>query len=190
MKSLIITAHPSSLGFTHKIAEAYKDGVISMGGQVEILDLYKENPRQEYLSFENIKDVKEDVLRDSYQKKIIEATDIVFIHPLWWGATPAIMKNFIDCNFTARFAYRYINGRPVGLLKGRTGSVYITCDGSIWIYRFLLLPFKIIWGVIFFTVCGIKVNHIRVVDKKFSRNETFLEKFLIRVKKDTKKLKY
>ncbi len=187
MKSLIITAHPSSKGLTHRIAQAYKTGAESKGVEVEILDLYKE-PRQDFLAFENLKDPTIDPLRDSYQGKIKEAGDIVFIHPLWWGATPAIMKNFIDCNFSAHFAFKYVNGRPIGLLKGRTASVYITCDGSIWIYRLLLLPFKIIWSIIFLRVCGLKVGKIRILDKKFKRTETELTSFLEKVKVDAGRL--
>ena len=38
---LIITAHPSSKGFTHKIAESFKTGAEASGKTVEILDLYK-----------------------------------------------------------------------------------------------------------------------------------------------------
>ena len=186
-KSLIITAHPSSKGFTHRIAKAYKDSVVGAGGEAEILDLYKEPVKQAFLAFENIKDPSVDTLRDAYQKKISDATDIVFIHPLWWGASPAILKNFIDCNFTSGFAFRYIKGRPVGLLKGRTASVYITCDGSIWLYRMLALPFKTIWSVIFLYVCGLKVNKIRILDKKFKKTEDDLQAFLNKVTSDAKR---
>jgi NAD(P)H dehydrogenase (quinone) len=187
LKTLIITAHPSSKGFTHKIAESYKLGAESVGVEVEILDLYKE-PRQDFLSFENPKDITNDPLRDSYQSKIKDANDIVFIHPMWWGASPAIMKNFIDCNFASHFAFNYVNGRPVGLLKGRTASVYITCDGSIWIYRLLLLPFKIIWSLIFLGVCGFKVRRVAILDKKFKKTDLELNCFLEKVKCDAKKL--
>ena len=189
MKTLIITAHPSSLGFTHKIAEAYKAGAQSLGCEVEILDLYKEPAKQANLFFENIKEPSVDVLRDMYQKKILEANNIIFVHPLWWGGVPAIMKNFIDCNFTPRFAYRYINGRPVGLLKGRTASVYITCDGSMWIYRVLGVPFKITWRFIILGVCVLKVKKISVLDKILKRTEVELNSFLDKVKRDAEKLK-
>lgn len=188
MRVLIVTAHPSSKGFTHKIAESYKVGVESSGGEVEILDLYKESNKQGYLSFENIKDVSTDSVRDLYQQKITEANHIVFIHPLWWGSMPAVMKNFIDCNLTARFAYKYVKGRPVGLLKGRTASVYVTCDGSMWLYRLLFSPFKITWRFIILGVCGLKVKNISVLDKKFKRTEKELNNFLEEVRKVAKKV--
>lgn len=188
MKSLIITAHPSSKGFTHRIAEAYKAGAESSGVTVEILDLYKENPKQGFLTFENVKDPTIDPLRDSYQNKIREADNIVFIHPLWWGAMPAILKNFIDINISSGFAFRYIKGKPVGLLKGKTASVYITCDGSIWLYRFLGLPFKTTWSVIVLYVCGLKIRKIKIFDKKYKKTEPELLAILENVKKDGKKL--
>jgi NAD(P)H dehydrogenase (quinone) len=40
MHSLIITAHPSSQGFTHAIAETYKEAKEKNGHTVEILNLY------------------------------------------------------------------------------------------------------------------------------------------------------
>ncbi len=185
MKTLIVTAHPSSKGFTHQIAEAYKKGKESKGHSVEILDLYKTDLKQDYLRFEDIREdlAKPDPVRDAMRAKITEADDIVFVHPMWWVSMPAIMKNFIDVNFGARFAYRYINGRPVGLLKGKTASVFITCDGSIWIYRILGMPFKIIWKYPVLKLCGFKVNAFKVFDKKLFRTEAEQQKFLAKVEK-------
>jgi NAD(P)H dehydrogenase (quinone) len=33
------------------------------------------------------------------QAKITWADELIFIFPIWWGDAPAIVKNFIDCNF-------------------------------------------------------------------------------------------
>ena len=184
MKTLIITAHPSSKGFTHKIADIYKSNVL---GDVEVIDLYKEE-RQPFLSFENIKEPSADPIKDKYQTKIKEANNIVFIHPLWWGGTPAILKNFIDCNLTSGFAYKYINGRPNGLLKGKTASVYITCDGSMWTYRILGIPFKTIWTILILRLCGFKIKKFSVLDKKFKRTEDELNNFLEKVKLDARNI--
>jgi putative NADPH-quinone reductase len=35
------------------------------------------------------------------QSKISIADELVFIFPVWCGAAPAAMKNFIDANFTS-----------------------------------------------------------------------------------------
>jgi NAD(P)H dehydrogenase (quinone) len=99
-KTLIITAHPSSLGFTHKIADKYKKSVEKNNSTAEILNLYKKENTQDYLRFENVKtDFPQDEKTLSMHKKITEADEIVLVAPIWWGQIPAIMKNFIDTNF-------------------------------------------------------------------------------------------
>ncbi len=189
MKTLIVTAHPSSKGFTHQIAEAYKKGKEAKGDTVEILDLYKTDLKQDFLRFEDIRaDLsKPDSVREQIQQKITSADNIVFVHPMWWVNPPAIMKNFIDVNFSAHFAFKYVNGKPVGLLKGKTASVFITCDGSLWIYRLLAMPFKTIWKYPVLMLCGLKVETFKVFDKKFSRTEEEKQKFLACVEKIAKK---
>lgn len=56
----------------------------------------------------------------------MNADELVFVFPIWWGDAPAILKNFIDCNFHSGFAFRYENGRPIGLLKGKSARIIAT----------------------------------------------------------------
>ena len=104
MKTLIVTAHPSSTGFTHAIAGVIKTEREKSGVEVEILDLYKTDLKQDFLRFENIRELPSDPVKDAIQAKITEADELVFVHPVWWVSMPAIMKNFLDQNFTSRFA--------------------------------------------------------------------------------------
>lgn len=138
------------------------------------------------MRFESPKNLPIDEIKNLYQEKIKWADHIIFIHPLWWGTMPAILKNFIDCNFSSGFAFKYQNGRPVGLLKGRMVSVYITCDGPMWAYRILGVPFKRIWSELFFGIVGLKIKNFRILDKKFKRTEGELERFLKKVENDAK----
>lgn len=191
-KTLIITAHPSSKGFTHQIAAAFKESrekasgkkAMAAGGTtVEILDLYKTDLKQGFLTFENIREMPADPVRDALQKKILEADELVFIHPMWWLSPPAIMKNFLDNNFGARFAYKYeLGGKRVGLLGPRTARVYITCDGPLWIYILLALPFWSIWSLGILHFCGLKVKSFSVFDKKRLRTEKEMEHYLRKVR--------
>ena len=108
MRTLIITAHPSTKGFTHAIAGALKEERESRGGEVEILDLYRTDLKQPYLSFEDVREMKNlDPIREQIHQKIEIADELIFIHPLWWLSMPAIMKNFLDNNITSPFAYHY-----------------------------------------------------------------------------------
>lgn len=189
-KTLIVTAHPSSKGFTHQIAAAYKKGREAKGYQVEILDLYKTDLKQDYLTFEEKSDMSiVDDTKKAIQAKITESDDIVFVHPLWWVGTPAILKNFIDQNLSSRFAFRYIDGKPVGLLTGKTSSVFITCDGPLWLYVLIALPFMVIWRFAILQYCGLRVNTISVFDRKMFRSEAEQQKFLKKVEKKALKFK-
>ena len=200
-KALVVTAHPSSKGLTHRIAEAYKRGAEAAGASVEILDLYKAEEQglgQGFLKYENIRETPTDEIKALMQKKISEADELVFVHPLWWMGPPAIMKNWIDVNLSARFAFRYEarkgfwskcaaplmgEGKRIGMLKGKTGCVFLTCDGPKLLYTLMALPFWSIWHFATLFYCGIKTRSFRFLDKKTFRPEADWEKFLKKVEK-------
>lgn len=188
MRSLIITAHPSSKGFSHRIADAYKKGREEMGHEVEILDLYKTELKQGFLMYEERSDMmKPDPVREAMQAKITAADDLVFIHPLWWVSMPAIMKNFFDVNFAAHFAFKYVNGRPVGLLQGKTGSVFITCDSPKWLYMFIAMPFETVWRLAIIRFCGMKGKAFKVFYSRVLTDPQKDQSFLDMVYKIAKK---
>ncbi|MEI6118190.1 MAG: NAD(P)H-dependent oxidoreductase [bacterium] len=105
---MIITANPSSQGFTHKIADTLAKLSIEKGDKIEILDLYTTSLRQDFLTYEDKKEQPKDPITHKIQEKIVWADELVFIFPIWRGDAPAIMKNFLDCNFSAGFAFKYV----------------------------------------------------------------------------------
>jgi putative NADPH-quinone reductase len=185
-KILIITAHPSSHGFTHKIAESFKDGALTKGHEVELVDLYKTDLQIPFLRFEEKKDMANlspEVL--AIQGKIRWSTDMVFVHPLWWMGMPAIMKNLFDNVLTPGFAYKYIDGKKYALLKDKNAHVFFTCDGNMWWMKaafFLAGPAKIFWGMGLLYFCGIKHKTLKLFDRKFQRTEAEQQKFLKKVR--------
>jgi putative NADPH-quinone reductase len=197
-KILVITAHPSTLGLTHRIAEAYKRGAESAGAFVEIIDLYKTEIKQDFLRFENIHEVPTDAAKTVMQQKITDADELVFVHPMWWMSMPAIMKNWIDVNLSGHFAFRYEarkgliskfigwfmgEGKRIGMLKGKTACVFITCDGPILLYVMMALPFWSIWKFATLYYCGITLRALRVLDKKTMRPPKDWDKFLKKVER-------
>lgn len=181
MKTLIITAHPGKYGFTHKIADTYKRAKNEKGWEVEILDLYAKENQQDFLIFEDIKNVPEDPTVARMQSKITESDELVFIFPLWWYGEPAVMKNFWDKNFSARFAYRYIDGKPVGLLTGKTARVFFTSDGP-WYYQWILLqPVRTIWWLTRLRFCGIRMKSFVLFSSMRTRDEKKKNEFLNKV---------
>jgi NAD(P)H dehydrogenase (quinone) len=184
MNILIITAHPSKTGFTHRIANAYMESATKKGYKTEILDLYN-SPRQDFLSFEqsdpsNSKAQKE--IQKIYQDKITLADEIVFVHPLWWGSMPAIMKNWLDVNFSGGFSHTYKDGKPVPLLTGKTARVFITSDAPSIIYWFVARPFAVTWRLITLRFVGIKCKTVTLYGNKRKRSEDDDKAFLEKVK--------
>lgn len=182
MKILIITAHPSSKGFTHKIANRYKKGAESEGAEVEIFDLYDCDVCQTFLRFEDLKEIdNEDESRKIIHDKMSWADEIIFVHPLWWGGPPAILKNFVDQNITSGFAFKYkkrkylpkwLNLLPEGLMKGKWARLYITCDSPKWVYALIGMPFVATWFFFVFIFCGFKMKSHKVFDRmRFSSDE-------------------
>lgn len=191
-KTLIITAHPSSKGFTHKIAQSYSKGVLEKGGEVKLIDLYKEENKQDYFAFEDIEDIPTDPKRKMMQALIVWAEELVIIFPLWWLYTPAVLKNFFDTNFSVGFAYKYeyfpiLKGRPKGLLKGRTARVFVTCDGPKIVYKLVLTPFKISLKYFTLRLAGFKVDKFIIFDRMKWRSEKKRQKWLLNVEKIAKK---
>jgi NAD(P)H dehydrogenase (quinone) len=75
-------------------------------------------------SSEVIGDIGEDVVRE--QEYLQWAEVITFIYPIWWTGMPAIMKGYIDRVFSYGFAYKYVNGVQMGLLKGKKAIILNT----------------------------------------------------------------
>ncbi|MEI7891002.1 MAG: NAD(P)H-dependent oxidoreductase [bacterium] len=171
MKTLIILAHPSKYGFSRRIANEYAKGAKEKGMEVEILDLYQDENKQDFLIFDDIKSVPPDPSVTRMQEKITAADELVFAFPLWWFAEPAVLKNFWDKNMTTHYAYQYVSGKPVGLLLGKTARVFVTSDGSKMIHWLLLNPVKTIWWLARLRFCGIQMKSFVLFDDMFKRSE-------------------
>lgn len=163
---LILTAHPSSKGHTHQIANTYKEASEKAGHTVTVIDLYAPENELSFLRFEDIKNYERHPNVERFQKMITDASELVVVHPLWWGGAPAIMKNFFDTVFTAGFAFSYAGGSLHKLLKGKTGKVFLTAGGSMLLYSlFIIPPFKAIWKYFTLEYSGVKVTDFKVCDK-------------------------
>lgn len=185
MHSLIITAHPSSKGFTQAMAQRYRETKEKNGHTVEVLDLYKTDLKMGYLNYEEKTDMKKpDAIRDAIQTKITAADELVFIFPIWHVNVPAILKNFFDTIFTGGFAYQYTKDTlifPKKLLVGKTARVFCTCDAFGILYWLIGNPLRVILQLGVFGWCGIKVKSYTIFDRMREKTPDQCEKMLCKV---------
>lgn len=134
-KILIILGHPSKDSYNGALAKAYKHGAEKSGAEVREIfvgDL-NFNPNLEE-GFSKTTQLEPDLVKA--QESITWANHLVFVHPVWWGGTPAILKGFIDRVFLPGFAFKYRENSVWWdkLLKGKSGHIILTLDQPYWYY--------------------------------------------------------
>lgn len=135
-KIAIINAHPNKDSFNFGVTEAYRLGASEAGAEVReivIRDL-NFNPNLQF-GYQKRMELEPDLLK---AWEIIQWADhLVWVHPVWWGGFPAIMKGFIDRLFLPGMAYKYRENSVWWdkLLKGKTAHIITTLDQPGWYYR-------------------------------------------------------
>jgi len=137
-KILIINGHPNKDAFNYGIAKAYKEAAEQSTAEVReivIADLAFD-PNLSH-GYQKRSPLEPDLLKA--WEEILWAEHLVWIHPVWWGGLPAIMKGFIDRLFLPGFAFQYRENsvRWDKLLKGKTARIITTLDQPAWYYRFV-----------------------------------------------------
>lgn len=133
MRVLVVYCHPSSDSFTHQVKEAFVKALESNGHQYVVSDLYAEGfnsvmSESEYLRegyYQCDTPVQEDVLRE--QKRINEADAIVFIYPVFWTSSPAMLEGWFQRVWT--YGYAYGDNRTMKTLD--KALFLITMGGSL-----------------------------------------------------------
>ncbi|RQO37810.1 NADPH:quinone reductase [Chryseobacterium sp. KBW03] len=135
-KIAIINGHPNRDSFNFGVAKAYRAGALETGAEVKeivIKDL-NFNPNLKF-GYQKRMELEPDLLK---AWEIIQWADhLVWIHPVWWGGFPAVMKGFIDRLFLPGMAYKYRENSVWWdkLLKGKTAHILTTLDQPGWYYR-------------------------------------------------------
>ena len=179
MTILIVTAHPSSKGFTHQIAKKLRQKYKEEGLKVECIDLYNSEFVKQYVTFENS---PAEIIAHKHildmQQKIKNTKKLILVYPMWNFDMPAIMKNWFDSTFTAHFAFKYSkSGMPQGLLKNIEVSAIITANGPEFYYKYInKMPIKSV-KVKFKTLCQIK-SIVRIIGKCMKLSSDDKEKIL------------
>jgi putative NADPH-quinone reductase len=173
-KILIINGHPDSLSFCEALSSSYENGAKDSGFDVKRVNLrdLKFDPIL-HNGYRVIQQLEPDLI--STQESIKWADHVVWVYPVWWLGTPALLKGFIDRAFIPGFGFKYKKDSIFWnkLLKGKSSSLIITMDAP---YIFNLFRYggdgqsSFRKGVLWF--CGFSPIRTKVFDRlRFSSEE-------------------
>jgi NAD(P)H dehydrogenase (quinone) len=128
-RTLVLDGHPDPHSLTAALAREYAAGAADDAVLLSLRDL--EIDPSLHRGYQEGQTVEPDLAR---ARELIEWSDhITVLTPVWWGSVPALLKGFFDRALVIGWAFRYQdNGRPQGLLAGRTGRVMVTSDSPRW----------------------------------------------------------
>ncbi|MDD3585969.1 MAG: NAD(P)H-dependent oxidoreductase [Thermoguttaceae bacterium] len=157
MKISVIVAHPNTgASFNHAITKTVSDTLSAQGHEVVLHDLYHEKfdpvlPAGEEKREEN--ELPEPIRKA--MNDVRHSDGLVFIHPNWWGAPPAILKGWLDRVLRAGFAYRFTQDGPLPQMTDKIVQVFSTSntpkDVEETVYK---NPIAHFWKTIVFGLCG------------------------------------
>lgn len=132
---LVVHAHPNPDSFNHAVRRAVEAGLARGSSTVRTRDLYAESfdPRLSLAERRTHLDppaTKSDLA--GHFDDLTWCDAIVFVHPTWWGAQPAILKGWFDRVWVRGVAWELPDGarRLVPALHNVRRLVTVTTHGS------------------------------------------------------------
>ncbi|MFB6454167.1 NAD(P)H-dependent oxidoreductase [Chitinophaga sp. Hz27] len=184
-KILIINGHPDKESFNDALINAYCKGLNASSSEVSIIVIrdLQFNPNLQY-GYRKRTELEPDLL--AAIEKIKSADHIVWVFPVWWFGSPAIMKGFIDRTFLPGITFEAIPGKPFirKLLVGKTAHLIVTADTPRW-YDILFMGSPALNQLKKGTLelCGIKVKKVSYIAPMKDCSAAFREKWLTRVER-------
>lgn len=135
---VIIQGHPDPEGqhLCHAAADAYKEGALSAGYQVDVIDVAQ-------LDFPVLRAAKDWEKGDTpsglitAQQVIVKADHLVIFYPLWLGTMPALLKAFLEQVFRPSLNVTGKNDATAwrSVLKGTSARIVVTMGMPAIVYR-------------------------------------------------------
>jgi putative NADPH-quinone reductase len=183
-KIAIIDGHPDPSGerFCHALANSYAEGARSTGHEVRVVSVAS-------LDFPLLRSAigweepAVTTLKDA-QAAISWANHLVFIHPLWLGEMPALLKGFLEQVLRPGFAIK-IGARTMrpGLLTDKSARVIVTMGMPAPVYRWWFLAHGLRsfeWNILRFV--GIRPVHKTLIGNVASSSPAVLRRWLQQVR--------
>lgn len=142
-KITVIIGHPRPGSFNHALASAYVASAQASGADVRVIDLATTDFNLSTADVDELQVAGPDDLNRlspeiaAMARDVLWADHLVFVHPVWWGTYPAVLKGFIDRVFISGIVFKYrARGQAWDrLLKGKTARLVYTMDSPGWFNR-------------------------------------------------------
>lgn len=159
MQALIVIAHPLEESYNHAVAERIIERLEASNYEVHVHDLYAQDFNPVLSSEEMKRKFSLDSGIQAHYERLESADVIIFVHPDWWGAPPAILKGWIDRVFSPGIAYDYEGAEfmvkdKIPLLTGKKAGVFITSNQEK--FGASLLNLRDFWVRQVLQFCGIE----------------------------------
>jgi NAD(P)H dehydrogenase (quinone) len=162
---LVVSGHPGAGSLTEALAETAAGAARASGAEVRLVRLSALRFDGDLTDgYRTRKDLEPDLVR--LADDIAWCSDLLLVHPLWWGSAPARLKGLFDRLFLPGIAFRTVPGRalPDPLWTGRTARVLILSDTPRW---YMWLAYRDAWLHVLrrqiLGFVGLKVRQIRMV---------------------------
>ncbi|MCO7722354.1 NAD(P)H-dependent oxidoreductase [Myroides odoratimimus] len=135
---IVINGHPNKDSLNFGIVEAYVKGAKNSGAEVREITVAKINFNANLqFGYQKRMELEPDLVKAIDDIKW--ADHLVWVHPVWWGGLPALLKGFIDRIFLPGIMYQYRENSLLWdkLLKGKTAHIITTLDQPGWYYRLM-----------------------------------------------------
>ena len=140
-KILLIDGHPDETRLTSALMSVYRSGAEEAGYQVSqivIRELAFEPNLQ--FGYKQRLELEPDLLAAIDAIKTCD--HMVWVHPVWWGGLPALLKGFVDRTFLPSFMFDYNEAKLGGMgwdgyLEGKSARIIATMDTLKILYRLL-----------------------------------------------------
>lgn len=182
---LIINGHPDSESYNFALVKAYRAGAENAGATIQeiVLRDLKFNPILGS-GYRKRTELEPDLLEA--WKKILWADHLVFVYPVWWGSTPALLKGFIDRVFLPGFAFKRRDNSLFWdkLLTGRSAHIICTLDQPNWYYWLMYgSPSHKAMKKSTLQFCGVNPVRVTAIGPVQHSKEVYRKKWLGRVEK-------
>jgi NAD(P)H dehydrogenase (quinone) len=132
-EAMVVVAHPDPASLNHALAHAVVDALADAGLDPTLFDLHAERFDPVLTLAEARGAATDDRQVQRHIRALRRATLLVVVHPICWGAPPAMMKGWMDRVFAPGAAYAFPKGvdsgdTPLGLLGGKRALVINTSN--------------------------------------------------------------